>query len=328
MKTIVFFTGLICISMQVSAQQIVAGSAQAEKNADTITFYINTYSVFGPNDTCIVAFGDGISYQPEFVSTLLYDSLYINTAMVSHVYPDTGIYRALIKGGYLVDSILNIENSAAQKFNIEIKVNNNPNEGFEADAPPVYAEDIFQMDVNGSCKIAHSEAATDPEDDNIKYKMVGYTVNNGDPSLSTIPGATTSLIFHSNGSFSWNAPLLPGLYAFEFHADTYRDGVFLSNSVRKVLINAPCWGATGIEEIPREDLFVYPNPADEVLHITLPQQFLPGKVRIYTIEGKLVFGTDQFTGEQTISVDAFQPGMYMLCWESSGEMSFATWIKQ
>ncbi|RLD49227.1 MAG: hypothetical protein DRI88_00930 [Bacteroidetes bacterium] len=75
--------------------------------------------------------------------------------------------------------------------------------------------------------------------------------------------------------------------------------------------NALVYGiiSVGVEEIMKENISVYPNPATDRLNIVCPLQ---GQLRITNITGQVVLQKALNSGVNTVNVSAFEPGLYVV----------------
>ena len=75
--------------------------------------------------------------------------------------------------------------------------------------------------------------------------------------------------------------------------------------------NALIYGviSVGMEEIMKENISVYPNPATDRLNIVCPLQ---GQLRISNITGQVVLQKALNSGVHTVNVRMFEPGLYVV----------------
>jgi hypothetical protein len=77
-----------------------------------------------------------------------------------------------------------------------------------------------------------------------------------------------------------------------------------------------------------ESMFIYPNPASDILNISLPQLGEEGAIlSIYSLNGRLA-GTFKLGNEDSsISLDMIQPGLYMLKLNYNNQLVTRKFIK-
>jgi hypothetical protein len=72
---------------------------------------------------------------------------------------------------------------------------------------------------------------------------------------------------------------------------------------------------TSVEEVVANGkLNVYPNPATNVLNISLPESVQPGIVMVYDLQGRLIWQekVNQVNEMYRMSLQAVDPGMYTI----------------
>jgi hypothetical protein len=79
---------------------------------------------------------------------------------------------------------------------------------------------------------------------------------------------------------------------------------------------------TGIDEMTSSPFSIFPNPAQHVLNVVLPEGTTNGNYRIYTLDGRQVGSWNANTTQ--IDVSKFNQGMYLLIYENeSGNRDFS-----
>ena len=70
----------------------------------------------------------------------------------------------------------------------------------------------------------------------------------------------------------------------------------------------------GIEERPVGALSVYPNPARDLIHVTIPQDYHYDRVEIVDLTGRIVLSQslESSTGRATVHVDQLSGGIYLV----------------
>lgn len=83
----------------------------------------------------------------------------------------------------------------------------------------------------------------------------------------------------------------------------------IRNEVRQQLLD--CAPTVSVEVSNKEAFKVYPNPANDKLHIDCRE--LSGTILLYDAVGKLLAAVEIVTGNEEIDVTGLSPGLYMLC---------------
>lgn len=75
--------------------------------------------------------------------------------------------------------------------------------------------------------------------------------------------------------------------------------------------NALIYGllGVGIDEIDDENISIYPNPANDMIHITCTSQ---GSIRIFNLAGQVVLQTSTQKGTNRVNIEELNPGLYMV----------------
>lgn len=128
-------------------------------------------------------------------------------------------------------------------------------------------------------------------------------------------GATPSflkggLIFEGNAGLWMTAAVDHPINDMASHSNTVVFGVGDSGYV---VVNKPPSTVGENRAIGRSGLNIYPNPAEDVLHIELPDELDtgPATVSIYSVEGRLILKATHMAGK-TIDVSALSPGLYFV----------------
>ena len=68
-------------------------------------------------------------------------------------------------------------------------------------------------------------------------------------------------------------------------------------------------------------LSVFPNPAEDMLHVKLPNQIRPVDIQLVDVNGQVVYEQEAVTGnELSIDVSGYRSGVYVLVLESDGKV--------
>ena len=65
------------------------------------------------------------------------------------------------------------------------------------------------------------------------------------------------------------------------------------------------------EVIPKEELLVYPNPAQQTLQLRVPNHLPPGQLTLHNLQGRVML-QQNLSGSQTINVAHLPPGLYTI----------------
>ncbi len=82
------------------------------------------------------------------------------------------------------------------------------------------------------------------------------------------------------------------------------------------------------EKVLKENkLTLYPNPAEDILHVQGPSEFATMRVRIYDLSGRLVLSQVIFGSVANLSVGEFEDGVYILSIQNGAKVFSKKWIK-
>lgn len=73
-----------------------------------------------------------------------------------------------------------------------------------------------------------------------------------------------------------------------------------------------CYGWVGEEELMENRVRVFPNPADDFLFISLPENSFNAVIRFYDLTGQLLFQKEIRSSNDFIDVSRLSPGLYFL----------------
>lgn len=94
---------------------------------------------------------------------------------------------------------------------------------------------------------------------------------------------------------------------------------------------SPCAGlATGISTAERgpQGMKLFPNPANDQLHLVLPPSTAHVRVSIFNGQGALVLKQEAITPNNAIDVARLSPGLYMVRAETGGKVFSRTFVKE
>ena len=153
-----------------------------------------------------------------------------------------------------------------------------------ANAGSVVESSLSEALLNGS-------SSYDPDGDELSFKWVQI----GGPSSVSIDGANTSIAMISG--------LKAGNYYFMLTVD---DGKALDFDIVRVSSQVN----TSIKSIIGEEILVYPNPADDKLFFSFPEQVQTDSVQIVDIRGNTVISS--FVHTNTVSIENIPKGIYFV----------------
>ena len=162
----------------------------------------------------------------------------------------------------------------------------------------------------------------------------GYSVSISDDGLTVLIGAINGdgqevnsgvarVYNYNNGNWSQMGGNLEG----EVSSDYFGRSVSMNSDATSVVIGIPSGGANnsykgkvkifgneplGISDISKQELIVYPNPANHLIHIkTLSENY---EFYMYDITGKLIFHKEVLNsnGLQQVNISNFENGIYIL----------------
>ena len=95
-----------------------------------------------------------------------------------------------------------------------------------------------------------------------------------------------------------------------------------TDSLFAVVYNGKCYwtdtivvhinDCTGVEETKENPLLVYPNPADDILNISMPQYCNNAQLILFNATGQIQFSTSFSSKAYTLDVSHYAPGMYVV----------------
>lgn len=79
-----------------------------------------------------------------------------------------------------------------------------------------------------------------------------------------------------------------------------------------------CWGFVGENELNTTEIQIFPNPADDFLFISLPENSFNAVIRFYDLTGQLLLQKDIRSENDFLDVSRLSPGLYFLNLQSGG----------
>ncbi len=120
----------------------------------------------------------------------------------------------------------------------------------------------------------------------------------------------------------WYAPAFDGE---GYHLRWYKDNEIPYFQVS----DGPCEDmfTSNFERIKNKGVSLYPNPANDYLHIDIPPESNGQmKVQIFDLTGKLVLQEKKFSGDE-LEIGQLAPGLYILLMENEGRVYRAKFVK-
>ncbi len=302
------------------AQALIGGELTYSLDGAIVTFYVTTYSLNAPNSEAWLEYGDGGSSFPELTSVMINDSVYQNYGSASHIFFASGTYLVSCKADKLIGDVRNIEDAGTKILYMDILFYNNID---FINTPPLHTTSIFDFEITDDCYVTHDESASDAEGDSLVYTNSLFEVYGGD-DYSSWPESTDSIGFADSGLFYWRNAVYRDLYALQFETKEYRDGILVSETVRKIITPVNC-GIVSNTDYVNPTINIFPNPVSDVLHVQLPFN----NVYTYSIfdsTGRLV--TRNTNNTTTCDVQHLSPGLYILVIQQNGDKMTSTFNKQ
>jgi gliding motility-associated-like protein len=255
--TYVFILTFLAV-ISASATHIKAGEFNAQRDPNDPLTYVFTLSLY-------LNVGSGVADQPS-VDMMFSDGTMVNVAgtpavsignntnkrtyVTTHTFNAPGFYKVSIDHSWRNDRIINIPNSGATDFYIELGLLIDPLVGL--DQTPILT--IPPIDIGGINKIyKHNPGAYDPDGDSISYKLVtplsgvnqpipNYSLPNNPTfgGVSTSGGPATLTLNEETGDLIWNTPSAFGspvrFYNVAIMIEEWRYGIRIGYLIRDMQI--------------------------------------------------------------------------------------------
>ncbi|MFN8415170.1 MAG: gliding motility-associated C-terminal domain-containing protein [Cytophagaceae bacterium] len=258
-----------------SATHIKAGEFNAQRDPNDPLTYVFTLSLY-------LNVGTGVADQPS-VDMVFSDGTMVNvggtpavsignntnkrTYTTTHTFNAPGFYKVSIDHSWRNDRIINIPNSGATDFYIELGLLIDPLVGLNQ--TPILT--IPPIDIGGINKIyKHNPGAYDPDGDSISYKLVtplsgvnqpipNYSLPNNAAfgGVSTGGGPATLTLNEETGDLIWNTPSAYGsperYYNVAIMVEEWRYGIRIGYLIRDMQIEiVPTLNDPPIVVIPKD----------------------------------------------------------------------------
>ncbi|KGE84958.1 MAG: T9SS type A sorting domain-containing protein [Phaeodactylibacter xiamenensis] len=304
----------------VMAQGIWAADMTKKVSNQTVTVNVRIFRKGDVKDSIMLDWGDGTTevISPPAVEFLSI-GLNLETYFGIHVYEEPGIYEISFRDSFLVDGVVNIEDSGNKSIHLVDSLNvfhgdslfdyndapeplGIPAGSLQNEGRMVFFYNLHQTDILFHREKWLFELAPFPSE--------GYTFPEYTDSLANY-GATVY----------WDRPITTGIYAFNLKASEFlnfawHDSTFLSttNRLMMVEIDSSLLVNNILQPISIDQLTLFPNPATDLLTISLPKDIKPHQreAHIYDMAGKLVMTKVLNHFETEISIGNLPSGLYQV----------------
>ncbi|MBN2806380.1 MAG: carbohydrate-binding protein [Prolixibacteraceae bacterium] len=145
----------------------------------------------------------------------------------------------------------------------------------------------------------------DEDGDSLTFQWTKSSGKN-DITIQTPKDATTEITGFTNGTYTFRV--------------TVSDGIETSYDQVKVMV----MNRVGINELDENKVSLFPNPVKDILNIQLTETGTPAHIRIYRLNGSLIYSLDSEDAVPKIDVSTFEKGWYLVSvmhgitnWEAS-----------
>ncbi|WP_421946971.1 T9SS type A sorting domain-containing protein [Phaeodactylibacter xiamenensis] len=326
---------------QLYAQRIYGAEVYKEFWIDNATIEAWVWRQGGSKPLIMYDWGDGSSLD----SILLFNSLplgyyegqnyYLDIYRGMHKYDTTGVYIMGFRDSFLVDDIVNIEESGIRNLELYDTVALYPQStgGLAINTTPRFFTQQGNInDINGNVVFnidveSDESFATDLYNGELApFPAEGYSIPESSDSIYMAPPVGAAMI--------WDDPIAPGRYAVGIVVRERRkrdinggvDTFFLSTTMRAMtmlvteeLILSSLPGAQSLPAV----VSIYPNPAASMVNIDFAAPGQSVEVAILNLEGKVmrrleVEGSSAVRTEQ-IDVADWPSGVYLLRLQTGSE---------
>ena len=85
---------------------------------------------------------------------------------------------------------------------------------------------------------------------------------------------------------------------------------------------------TGINDVKAEEAIIYPNPANDKIHIYIPGSKGKNNVEIFDLQGMKIIESEIYNSENEVKIDGLVKGMYILYIKSKDKYYVYKFIKE
>ena len=277
-------------------------------------------------DSILVFWGDGNQeFVPLSVTSIYSSDFRIDKYYKSHLYDTIGYVEVGFTDGYLVDGVINIENSWQKEIYMKDSIYIFPEgHGFSNNSCPEFAGSQYAINlVNG--KVTHWAFLINNDPfgiDNYEYSIVTFPMNTNGYSF---PEATNSM-YMDNAFMIWDRPVVPGTYAIcikvrelrqDYYDDFPGDSILMSSTHRAMMIDIDSsMLVSTVDPLIKGFVSVFPNPAKDVINLQLSIFNTPSYVRIFDVNGREMYHTKTQSSSQVetmeVQVKDWPRGVYFV----------------
>ena len=317
MKKIYLIFALIFLTQGAIAQRILGGIFNVYSPFPTnytqsrVTIYREPW---GEANSLQLDWGDGTIETMNFsyTATTIYEGIVADIYTADHWYDTTGLYYLTVKDSFLVNDIVNVEQSGEQI--LEMRGAIRIRESLPSGIAQVTANAFYHIiEPSGSIIVPGSYGFSLPSviHDSISQRFIPF-VEEG----YSLPPASDTIICCL--PVIWDQPIAPGRYAFGIEMTSWLDGEILGSNMRKmtIFVDSSMLVSTYtpfVEGI----LSLYPNPASEKLQIEWGG-FTPGKGQFSLLDvhgrewHREAIGLGAAVQSLEVDVSDWPPGLYVL----------------
>lgn len=285
------------------------------------------YRAGDPKESIPFFWGDGQEEILPLSSSQVHPSGFrVDTYHGSLQYDTTGYVEVGFTDGYLVDEVVNIENSWQKEIEMRDSVYIFP-EGhpFSANWCPEFSSSQFQIYLDNGI-ITHPANST-PINEPWNVDRHVHTLVPFPSEDYSFPEATNGIYFdHNNGGLFWDRPVAPGSYAIcikvrEWREDFYDefpgDSILMSTTHRAMMIDVDSsMLVSTIEPWLHGIISIFPNPAGALINVQLGGFSSTANIRIFDVNGREMFSEKVLASPQLetleVGVSAWPRGVYFV----------------
>jgi hypothetical protein len=323
LKWIGIYLFINCFVMPLNAQEIIGGSLRYTYDNNIATYYITIYSLNEPSIYANLEYGDGGLGIVYLTSSMINDSVYINTGSAMHVLISSGLFKISCESDLMASPLRNFYNTEPAKFEMHVIISNNFDEPINSAPEPL--NNLLDFETDAACYVTQNLNFYDADGDSLAYAMTPFYAQIFDETYYVTPEATDSIGIDEAGNFYWRNAIYYGRYALQFEVSEYRDGVLMGTSMYKSLYYLNC-GVLDVKNNPTQAFTVYPNPATENIYISDTNLGVTA-YSIYDATGKQIVDCSNMSGTASVDVSGLLPGIYSLQVAQNGVFHSTRFIK-
>lgn len=312
-----------CFIADVSAQEIIGGSLRYTYDDNIATYYITIYSLNEPSIYANLEYGDGGAGIVYLTSSMINDSVYVNTGSAMHALITSGVFKIACESDLMASPLRNFYNTEPAKFEMHVIVSNNFDEPLNSAPEPL--NNLLDFETDAACYVTQNLNFIDADGDSLAYAMTPFYAQIFDETYYVTPEATDSIGVDEAGNFYWRNAIYYGRYALQFEVSEYRDGDLMGTSMYKSLYYLNC-GVLDVQNNSTQAFTLYPNPAAESIYISDVNLGITA-YSIYDGTGKQVIVGNNLSGTNTVDISGLLPGIYSLQVTQNGVFHSTQFIK-